>query len=104
MYEELKEYSACRGFELQMIDAHEQSHNFLDPMCWVDEPLEARGGHHLAAQCLSEIASELITLFVITNLNFTKINHFLKLQDIRIKRTLCPYYFWAQHWAPHCFR
>lgn len=64
MYEELREYSACRGFELQMIDAHEQSHNFLDPMCWVDEPLEARGGHHLAAQCLSEIASELIAICI----------------------------------------
>lgn len=58
MYQELKEYSACRGFELQISDAHEQSHNFLDPKCWIDEPLEARGGHHLAAQCLSEIASE----------------------------------------------
>lgn len=58
MYQELKEYSACRGFELQISDAHEQSYNFLDPKCWVDEPLEARGGHHLAAQCLSEIASE----------------------------------------------
>lgn len=62
MYQELKEYSACRGFELQISDAHEQSYNFLDPNCWIDEPLEARGGHHLAAQCLSEIASGLIVI------------------------------------------
>lgn len=62
MYQELKEYSACRGFELQISDAHEQSYDFLDPNCWIDEPLEARGGHHLAAQCLSEIASGLIVI------------------------------------------
>lgn len=102
MYQELKEYSACRGFELQISDAHEQSDNFLDPKCWVDEPLEARGGHHLAAQCLSEIASELTAIRC--HQCRSENNFFINLQDIRIRRTLCPFCFSAQHWAVHYCR
>lgn len=59
IYKGLREYCACRGFELQLCDAHKEADDFLDPSCWVDQPLEARGGHHLAAGCLSEISSEL---------------------------------------------
>lgn len=58
LYEELQVYCECRGFELQLCDAHAKCDNFLDPTCWIDEPLEARGGHHLAVECLSEILSK----------------------------------------------
>lgn len=58
LYVELQKYCASRGFELQLCDLHEESENFLDPECWVNEPIEARGGHHLAAECLSEISSK----------------------------------------------
>lgn len=60
LYAELQRYCASRGFELQLCDLHEESENFLDPECWVNEPIEARGGHHLAAECLSEISSKFI--------------------------------------------
>lgn len=58
LYAELQRYCASRGFELLLCDLHENSENFLDPKSWVDEPIEARGGHHLAAECLSEILSK----------------------------------------------
>lgn len=57
LFAELQRYCAARGFELQLCDLHEECEDFLDPSCWVNEPLEARGGHHLAAECLSEISS-----------------------------------------------
>lgn len=58
LYAELQRYCASRGFDLLLCDLHEESENFLDPTCWVNEPLEARGGHHLATVCLSEISSK----------------------------------------------
>lgn len=58
LYGELQEHSLSRGFELLLIDLHENCDDFLNPKCWVEEPLEARGGHHLAAACLSEISSK----------------------------------------------
>lgn len=60
LYTELQRYCGSRGFELLLCDLHEDSENFLDPSSWVDEPIEARGGHHLAAECLSEILSKWI--------------------------------------------
>lgn len=57
LYKDLEGYCACRGFELQLCNTHEQNDNLLDPTCWIEEPLEARGGHHMAAKYLSEIAS-----------------------------------------------
>lgn len=60
LYAELQRYCASRGFELLLCDLHEESENFLDPTGWVNEPIEARGGHHLAAECLSEIASKFV--------------------------------------------
>lgn len=61
IYKTLREYCACRGFELHMVDAHKESDNFMDPNCWVEQPLEARGGHHLAANCVAELSSESIS-------------------------------------------
>lgn len=58
VYKQLREYSACHGFELHLVDAHKENDNFLDPRCWINQPVEARGGHHLAASCLSAITSE----------------------------------------------
>lgn len=63
LYADLQQYCACRGFELQLCDLHERCDNFLDPACWIDEPLEARGGHHLGAECLSEISSKKLPFF-----------------------------------------
>lgn len=65
LYTELKENSKCRGFELQLCDLHEKCENFLDPKCWVNEPIEARGGHHLAAECLSEISRHSNNAYII---------------------------------------
>lgn len=56
LFDDLQKYCECRGFELQLCDVHEENQNFLDPNCWKNEPLEARCGHHVAAQCLSEIS------------------------------------------------
>lgn len=61
LYKSLQEYCACRGFELQLCNTQEQNDNLLDPTCWIKEPLEARGGHHIAAKHLSEIASKKTT-------------------------------------------
>lgn len=65
LYAELQRYCAARGFELQLCDLHEEPDNFLDPACWINEPLEARGGHHLAAECLSEISRHSNTAYII---------------------------------------
>lgn len=57
IHKELQELCSCRGFELQLCDPHEVGNgNFLDPSCWLNGPLEAQGGHHLAARCLAEIS------------------------------------------------
>lgn len=58
LYEEFKEYCACRGFELQLCDLHGAGENFLDPQNWTSAPVDARAGHHLEAECLSAITSE----------------------------------------------
>lgn len=63
LYVELQRYCASRGFDLQLCDLHEETENFLDPACWANEPVEARGGHHLATECLSEISSKLIKFY-----------------------------------------
>lgn len=67
LYAELQRYCASRGFDLQLCDLHEETENFLDPACWIDEPIEARGGHHLAAECLSEISSKIIQMICINS-------------------------------------
>lgn len=56
LYDDLQKYCTYRGFELQLCDVHEDNQNYLDPCCWKTEPLEARYGHHIAVQCLSEIS------------------------------------------------
>lgn len=58
LYENLKQYCQCRGFELQLCDLHDTADNFLDPQCWRTEPVDARNGHHLKAECLAAIKSK----------------------------------------------
>lgn len=67
VYKELKEAYACRGFELQLSDVHDRSDsNFLDATGWINSgPLEAKGGHHLAATCLAEISSKNISNIIV---------------------------------------
>lgn len=56
LFNELKTNCASRGFEIYLSDVHQRNdENFLDASCWIDGPLEAKGGHHLAANCLAEI-------------------------------------------------
>lgn len=95
LYPELEQYSLSRGFELQLCDLHESCADFLDPKNWVEEPLEARGGHHLAAMCLSEISSNLFENRINGRMNSCGIIVFF-LQDIQTRHTLCQFFFWVQ--------
>lgn len=84
VYRDLKDSYACRGFELQLSDVHERcDSNFLDTSCWINGgPLEAKGGHHLAATCVSEISS---MTFIAVISSFYYLNRcFLFCQDIQI--------------------
>lgn len=59
VFTELRNNYASRGFELQLADVHDNGSdlNFLDGSQWANSgPLEARGGHQLAAICLAEIS------------------------------------------------
>lgn len=49
-----------RGFELHVSDLHVQQTkgNSLNVTKWLSGPLEAQGGHDLAANCLAEIARQ----------------------------------------------
>lgn len=58
LYDEFREYCACRGFELELCDLHSTCENFLNPQTWTNGPTEARAGHHLEAECLSTITSK----------------------------------------------
>ncbi|KAJ6649686.1 putative WD repeat-containing protein, partial [Pseudolycoriella hygida] len=56
LFNDLKTNCASRGFEIYLSDVHQRNdENFLDASCWIDGPLEAKGGHHLAASSLAEI-------------------------------------------------
>lgn len=60
LFKELKTNCSSRGFEIYLSDVHQRNdENFLDTSCWIDGPLEAKAGHHLAANCLAEITSKL---------------------------------------------
>lgn len=59
VFTELRDNYSSRGFELQLADVHDNGsdQNFLDAVQWAScGPLEARGGHQLAATCLAEIS------------------------------------------------
>lgn len=59
VFTELRDNYSSRGFELQLADVHDNGsdQNFLDASQWAScGPLEARGGHQLAATCLAEIS------------------------------------------------
>lgn len=55
-----------KGFEIHVSDIHvSESYsktNTFDLSNWLDGPIEAQCGHHLAANCLAEIMSKLIIL------------------------------------------
>lgn len=56
LFNDLQTNCASRGFEIYLSDVHRRpDENYLDASCWIDGPLEAKGGHHLAANCLAEI-------------------------------------------------
>lgn len=57
----LQEKYSCKGFEIHVADLHVPENysksNRFDLENWLDGPLEAQCGHHLAANCLAEITS-----------------------------------------------
>lgn len=58
---QLQDKYSCKGFEIHIADLHvpenySKSYKF-DLENWLDGPLEAQCGHHLAANCLAEITS-----------------------------------------------
>lgn len=57
LFDDLKQYCQCRGYELQLCDLHEVSEQFVDPQRWKTEPANGRGGYHLLAEYLSAITS-----------------------------------------------
>lgn len=57
LFDDLKQYCQCRGFELQLCDLYEVSEQFLDPQRWKTEPANKRGGYHLLAEYLAAITS-----------------------------------------------
>jgi hypothetical protein len=58
---QLQERYSCKGFEIHVADLHVPENysksNRFDLENWLDGPLEAQCGHHLAANCLAEITS-----------------------------------------------
>lgn len=65
---------SCKGFEIHVADLHVaescSKSNSFDLENWLDGPLEAQCGHHLAANCLAEITSKLseIDYFLVNDL------------------------------------
>ena len=78
----LREKYESKGFEMHLTDLHIPENysksNAFDLVNWVEGPLEAQCGHHLGANCLAEISSELFFDFCNLKLNFSdiKIIHF----------------------------
>lgn len=68
----LQEYYRCKGFEIHISDIHvSESYsktNTFDLNNWLDQPLEAQCGHHLAANCLAEITSKFNNCFLINSI------------------------------------
>jgi hypothetical protein len=62
LHTSLQENYRCKGFEIHISDLHvAESYsktNTFDLNNWLDGPLEAQCGHHLAANCLAEITSK----------------------------------------------
>jgi hypothetical protein len=62
----LQEIYQSKGFEIHMADLHVSDNysktNIFDLINWLEGPLEAQCGHHLAANCLAEITSNLLVL------------------------------------------
>lgn len=58
---QLQDKYSCKGFEIHIADLHVPENysksNRFDLENWLDGPLEAQCGHHLAANCLAEITS-----------------------------------------------
>ncbi|XP_053675438.1 uncharacterized protein LOC128725698 [Anopheles nili] len=60
VFKGLNQKCQSRGFELHVADLHvlQPKGNSLDVKKWFKGPLEAQGGHDLAANCLAEIARQ----------------------------------------------
>ncbi|XP_058058731.1 uncharacterized protein LOC131209639 [Anopheles bellator] len=60
VFKALNQKCQSRGFELHVADLHVQQPkgNSFDVNRWFNGPLEAQGGHDLAANCLAEIARQ----------------------------------------------
>lgn len=60
VFKGLNQKCQSRGFELHVADLHVQQPkgNSFDVNKWFRGPLEAQGGHELAANCLAEIARQ----------------------------------------------
>ncbi|XP_058446622.1 uncharacterized protein LOC131427450 [Malaya genurostris] len=60
VYKKLNRRCQSRGFELHVSDLHvlQVKGSSLDVNKWLGGPLEAQGGHDLAANCLAEIARQ----------------------------------------------
>lgn len=65
----LQDKYSSKGFEIHVADLHVPENysksNKFDLENWLDGPLEAQCGHHLAANCLAEITSNLNKLIAI---------------------------------------
>lgn len=62
----LQDKYSYKGFEIHIADLHMPENysnsNRFDLENWLDGPLEAQCGHHLAANCLAEITSKKIKI------------------------------------------
>lgn len=77
LFNDLKTNCAARGFEIYLSDVHQRKdENFLDAACWIDGPLEAKGGHHLAANCLAEITRKCFVKFSVSSMKKEKNNFY----------------------------
>lgn len=67
VYKNLRQKCASKGFELYISNLHNKNDsdksNLIDVKRWIDGPLEAQGGHDVAANCLAEISSEFLFVF-----------------------------------------
>jgi hypothetical protein len=99
----LLESYRCKGFEIHVSDIHVpesySKSNTYDLNNWLEGPLEAQCGHHLAANCLAEITSKLI----FDDFRLLIADASLSLQDIQTL-TLFQFSFSTRRSATRCCR
>lgn len=90
---------STKGFEIHVSDLHVPENysksNCFDLEHWLDGPIEAQCGHHLAANCLAEITSN----SAVGRAESKDFTLFINSQDILRTLTLFLYCFWTHHWA-----